>query len=465
MSKTTAETGEIFDLATLMKASRTLLENMELEGAIANLMKVAMENAGAQTIALMLFEENVLMLVAKVTGEEVPIINPLPVKTSNAVPLKIVNQVKRSQKPLLLENATQETAWVGDPYIQDHQPKSILCLPLVDRSRLIGILYLENNQVTGAFTSERVEILTLICSEAAISLENAQLYQKSLNYSKQLEQTQLQLVQSEKMASIGELAAGVAHEINNPVGFISGNLDYASDYFQDLIELLELYQTELPSPSETILKKIEESELDYLIEDLPNIIDSMKEGVKRITEISKSMRTFSRSDTATKIPFNIHEGIDSTLLILKHRLKANENRPEIEIIKNYGNLPEVNCYPGQLNQVFMNLIANAVDAFEEDNVGRTFDEIKASPNRITITTEIDGEKQLAIIKIKDNGVGISEEVKAKVFQHLFTTKEVGKGTGLGLSISRQIVEEKHGGKITVISPEGKGTEFAIDLPL
>ncbi|NEP46869.1 MAG: HAMP domain-containing histidine kinase, partial [Okeania sp. SIO2H7] len=188
-------------------------------------------------------------------------------------------------------------------------------------------------------------------------------------------------------------------------------------------------------------------------------------GIDRITEISKSMRTFSRGDTATKIAFNIHEGIDSTLLILKHRLKANQSRPEIEIVKNYGELPEVNCYPGQLNQVFMNLIANAIDALEEGNSGRSFEEIKVHPNRITITTEVDGQKPKVLVKIKDNGIGMSKEVKEKVFQHLFTTKVVGKGTGLGLSISRQIVEGKHGGKITLISAEGKGTEFAIALPL
>jgi len=465
LSATSTGTREILDLTTLMKASRTLSEKIELEGAIANLMQVVKENAGAETAALMLFEEEVLMLSALACGEEAPQIDPIPVETSKLVPLSVVNKVKRTQKAIALDNASNESAYAGDAYIASSQPQSILCLPLVDRGKLIGILYLENNRVAGAFTGDRVEVLNLLCSQAAISLENARLYQQSLNYAQKLEQTQLQLVQSEKMASIGELAAGVAHEINNPVGFISGNLDYASDYFQDLMELLELYQIELPSPSETILKKIEESELDYLIEDLPQTIHSMKEGIDRITEISKSMRTFSRGDTATKVPFNIHDGIDSTLLILKHRLKANENRPEIEIVKNYGNLPEVNCYPGQLNQVFMNLIANAIDAFDEGNIGHTFNEIKAAPNRITITTEIDSEKQVALVKIKDNGIGMSEEVKAKVFEHLFTTKGVGKGTGLGLSISRQIVEEKHGGTLTCNSEVGKGTEFAIALPI
>ncbi len=463
-SPTTTVAGEILDLATLMKASRTLSEDIELEGAIANLMEVVRENAGAETVALMLLNDQELMLTALATSQEFTTIDPIPVVGTQAVPLSLINQVKRSQKPLVLDNASNNNAYAGDPYIQKHQPQSVLCLPLIDRGNIIGILYLENNQITGAFTNERVEVLNLLCSQAAISLENALLYQESQNYAQQLEQTQLQLVQSEKMASIGQLTAGVAHEINNPVGFISGNLDCASDYIQDMINLLNLYRQTFPQPGEKIEEEMEAIELDYLIEDLPNTIDSMKEGTERIAEISKSMRTFSRGDTAAKVGFNIHDGIDSTLLILKHRLKANEIRPEIEVVKNYGNLPEINCYPGQLNQVFMNLIANAIDAMDESNFGKTFTEIKASPNQISITTEIEDEKQEVIIRIGDNGMGMSDEVKQKIFGHLFTTKGVGKGTGLGLSISRQIVVEKHGGKITCTSELGRGTEFVISLP-
>ncbi|NET17703.1 MAG: GAF domain-containing sensor histidine kinase [Okeania sp. SIO1H6] len=377
--------------------------------------------------------------------------------------MSVANQVKRGQKCLVLDNAINNNAYAGDAYIQKHQPQSILCLPLIDRGNTIGILYLENNQITGAFTSERVEVLNLLCSQAAISLENARFYQESQNYAQQLEQTQLQLVQSEKMASIGQLVSGVAHEINNPVGFIGGNLDYATEYIQDLMDLLQLYQQGFEHNSQTIQNKIEEIELDYLLTDLPELIESMKQGTERISEISKSMRTFSRADTIAKVPFNIHDGIDSTLLILRHRLKANELRPEIQVVKNYGNLPEINCYPGQLNQVFMNLIANSIDALEESNSGKNFDDIKAVPNQITITTEIDSEKQQAIIRIGDNGMGMIEEMKNKIFEHLFTTKVVGKGTGLGLSISRQIVEEKHQGKITCTSELGIGTEFVITL--
>ncbi|MGD1809277.1 hybrid sensor histidine kinase/response regulator [Dapis sp. BLCC M126] len=280
----------------------------------------------------------------------------------------------------------------------------------------------------------------------------------------QLKKAQLQLVQSEKMASIGQLVSGIAHEINNPVGFIEGNLHHATEYIQDLMDLLQLYQQGIDWNSQTTQEKIGEIELDYLLTDLPELIKSMKEGTKRIAEISKSMRTFSRADTIAKVPFNIHDGIDSTLLILRHRLKANELRPEIKVVKNYGNLLQINCYPGQLNQVFMNLIANAIDTLEESSLEETLAKIKEAPNQITITTEIDKEKQQTIIRVRDNGKGISEEVKEKIFEHLFTTKGVGKGTGLGLSISRQIVEEKHGGKITCTSELGIGTEFAISLP-
>ena len=462
ISPTATGAGEILDLATLMKASRTLSEDISLEGAIANLMQVVKENAGAETAALMLFQDQQLMLRALVTGKEIFTPSSVTVATSHSVPLSVVNQVKRRKKPLVIDDASNNNAYAGDAYIQKHEPQSVLCLPLIARGKTIGILYLENNQLGGAFTNERVEVLNLLCSQAAISLENARLYQESQNYAQELEQAQLQVVQSEKMASIGQLVSGVAHEINNPVGFISGNLDYATEYIQYLIDLLQLYQQGIDWNSQTTQEKIEEIELDYLLTDLPELIHSMKQGTKRIAEISKSMRTFSRADTIAKVPFKIHDGIDSTLLILRHRLKANEIRPEIQVVKNYGDLPEINCYPGQLNQVFMNLIANAIDALEESNSSQKMVEI--APNQISITTEIDNAKQQVIIRIGDNGMGMSEEVKKKIFGRLFTTKGVGKGTGLGLSIARQIVEEKHGGQITFTSELGKGTEFTISLP-
>jgi signal transduction histidine kinase len=457
VSKTTTGIGSLLDLGTIMKAARSLSEEIELEGAIANLMKVVQENAGAQTVALMLCEEQVLTLVAQVTDSD-------RLSTSNPVPEMIINQVKRSRQPVLLDNASQENAYAGDAYIQQHQPRSILCLPLVNRGQLIGILYLENNHVTGAFTSDRAEVLSLLCSQAAISLENARLYQQAQQALTDLQKTQLQLVNSEKMSALGSLVAGVAHEINNPTGFLQGNIQPAQEYLQDLLELIEVYESEYPQPNQVIQEKIEDIELEFVRKDFPELLESMNLGVERIRNISKSLRTFSRKDEEHKTQFKIDEGIESTLLILKHRTKASEQRPALEIVKDYQDIPEVQCFPGQLNQVFMNIMANAIDAFDEANVGKSYDEIKANPNQITISISQLDETRVQI-QIQDNGCGMKPETQARIFEQGFTTKGVGKGTGLGMAIARQIVQEKHGGTITCDSELGKGTTFTITLPI
>lgn len=282
---------------------------------------------------------------------------------------------------------------------------------------------------------------------------------------KDLQESQLQLVQTEKMSALGQLVAGVAHEINNPVGFIHGNLGHASAYFQDMINIINLYQQHYPNPVPEIQEEITAIDLKYMLADLPNLISSMKEGVQRIRNISTSLRTFSRADSDHKVFCNIHDGIDSTIMILKHRLKASEDRPDIQIIRDYDNLPELECFIGQLNQVFMNLLANAIDALEESNVGRTYIEIEANPNQVLIQTSLSENKNHILICIKDNGVGMPTDVQQKIFDHLFTTKPVGQGTGLGLSIARQIVVEKHGGTLEVNSAPGQGSEFIIKLPI
>jgi signal transduction histidine kinase len=282
------------------------------------------------------------------------------------------------------------------------------------------------------------------------------------------------------MSALGNLVSGVAHEMNNPLGFISATLEQTKPIITEILEHLKLYQKILPNLSNEIINHAKEIDLDYSLEDLPEMIDSMRVAcdsealllrADRLTNISDSLRTFSRDDKDHKVPFNIHSGIDSTILILKHRLKANEERPEIQVNTNYGDLPEIECFPGQLNQVFMNILANAIDALEESNIGRSFKELEAKPNKITITTSVmDNQVQVAIA---DNGIGMTESVQQKIFDHLFTTKPVGKGTGLGLAIgaspqrfaiARQIITEKHNGTLTVNSTLGQGSEFIITLP-
>jgi signal transduction histidine kinase len=269
----------------------------------------------------------------------------------------------------------------------------------------------------------------------------------------ELKHAQTQLIQTEKMSSLGHMVAGIAHEINNPVNFIHGNLEYANQYIIDLLKLIRLYQQEYPQPTEAIAEEIADIELDFLREDLLKLLESMKIGSERIRQIVLSLRNFSRLDEAQMKLVDIHEGIDNTLLILNSRLKQG-----IEVVKNYGELPEIECYPAQLNQVFMNIIVNAIDALEE-----SWDNSKKGKNlQILIQTQKLDSSQI-VVRICDNGPGISPAIQSKLFDPFFTTKEPGKGTGIGLAICYQIVE-KHRGKIEVISSLGAGAEFAIALP-
>jgi two-component system, NtrC family, sensor kinase len=292
------------------------------------------------------------------------------------------------------------------------------------------------------------------------SREQAMKLESALN---ELKDTHSQLVQSEKMSSLGLLIAGVAHEINNPVGFIYGNLVHLKNYSQDLLNLLKLYQEHYPDPVAEIKQQITENEIEFLAEDLPQIMSSMNVGIERISQIVQSLRNFSRHDNSQMKPVNLHEGIDSTLLILNHRLKGNGEMPPIQVIKEYGELPLVNCFSGQINQVFMNTIGNAIDALDEWNSGRSFQEMRDNPSQIKISTRAI-ESDFVEIKISDTGPGMSPEVQQRIFDTFFTTKPAGKGTGMGLSISYQIVE-KHKGELQCVSEIGQGTEFIIKLPI
>ncbi len=739
-NSTSTNISESLDFATILKASQALSSEIKLERLVSTLMQVVMENAGAKKAGMLLFKDGILMLEDLAYASQNISILSVPLSSVQQIPVTVINYVKRSLKIVVIDDATAQNNFSADPYLMQEQPKSVLCAPILNQGKLIGLLYLENGLTIGAFTRDRTELIQLLCTQAAISIENARLYGREQDKSQELQvsldrleqselrfrnlfenspdaiflgnkagfidcnqatldlfgythkdqllkldpsrispefqpdgkssfeqanamivkaletgsyqlewmhqrangeefwtevlltmilydgvevlysivrdisdrkqaeinlqqsnlllqnvleatsdmifakdsqhhylfansatlqllglsteaeivgktdfdvlplefaqnirewdervlrsgiaekfqedvlncagkivnlyttktpmrdpndniigtvgmtrdisdikqaeaavlqksqelehtldelkQAQLQMVQNEKMATLGNLVAGVAHEINNPIGFITGSVNNVEEYIQDLLAHLEYYQKYYPEPVPEVSDHAEDIDLEFLIEDLPKLIPSMKIASQRIREISNSLRTFSRADTAEKVACDIHEGINSTLLILKYRLKASEKRPAIEVIFEYGKLPLVKCFLGQLNQVFMNIIANAIDAFDAASAGQTFAEIVAHPQLITICTEVSGDRQMAVIRIRDNGPGMSEEVQAHIFDHLFTTKEVGKGTGLGLAIGRQIVEEKHGGKLTCISAPSKGTEFVIEI--
>ncbi|MBD2457559.1 HAMP domain-containing protein [Nostoc sp. FACHB-87] len=280
----------------------------------------------------------------------------------------------------------------------------------------------------------------------------------------ELQRTQAQIVQSEKMSSLGQLVAGIAHEINNPVNFIHANLAHLDEYTQNLLQMIYLCQERHSSNDPEIQVLAKEMDLEFLIEDLHKILSSMKVGTERIRSIVLSLRNFSRMDEAEFKTVDIHEGIESTLLILQHRLKDKPDRPGIEVIRDYGKLPQVECYPGQLNQVLMNILVNAVDALDEVDIKRTYQQIQENPSQITIRTSVVDAKLLEIA-IADNAQGMPESIQKRIFDPFFTTKPVGKGTGMGMAISYQIITEKHSGKLQCFSTLGEGSKFVIQLPI
>ncbi|MEC4805209.1 MAG: ATP-binding protein [Jaaginema sp. PMC 1080.18] len=354
------------------------------------------------------------------------LIIPVDVSINRAVEIALQRSITTAFEPILVEVAANNYRILGMPELLQAQAQ------------------------IQAVTQKALEE-----AQAEIDIKTQQ-FQKTVQ---ELKEAQLRLVQNEKMSALGKMVAGIAHEINNPISFIYGNIQHADSYAGDLIYLLDLYQKYYPNPETEIVEALEEVELDFLVEDLPKVLDSMKMGADRVREIVHSMRTFSRLDEAHKKAVDIHSGIDSTLLILQSRLKGTPQCAEINVVKNYGFTSAIECYAGQLNQVFMNALSNAIDALEDACQEKRDTEYQP---QITITTTANTEG--IAIAIADNGIGMSETVREKLFDPFFTTKPIGKGTGLGLSISYSIIVEKHHGQLECTSTPGEGTEFVIRIP-
>ncbi|MDZ8056434.1 MAG: ATP-binding protein [Aulosira sp. ZfuVER01] len=369
----------------------------------------------------------------------------------------------------------------ADPRFMEFHTKvnSLICVPLTSKKQLIGAIVICNDTPT-TYSTKDWKLLSILALQTAGAIEKALLYEQSCTAAQiaqeqaqqlqrtlfELQQTQTKLIQSEKMSSLGNLVAEVAHDMNNPINYVSGNLSHIQEYTEELLNLLQLYQQHYSQPVSEIQTVLDHLDLEFLVEDLTKTLSSMILGVGRMRQLALSLRNFSRLDQLEMKPVDIHEGIDSTLLILQSRLKPKERNLGIQVIKEYGNIPLVEGYANQLNQVFMNLIANAIDALEESMISCQWPITKAKITdifQLRISTEIVDSHWLKI-QIADNGPGIPDSLQKRLFEPFFTTKPIGKGTGLGLSISYQIIE-KHGGLLHCLSQPGEGTIFSIEIPV
>lgn len=481
-----AKTGNILseklDLTSILKASNAISGEIHLGRLLEKLMNIVIANAGAQKGFLLLTEGEELYLEgeAYANNEEVSVLQHIPVQKLKNVSQLIINYVLRTAETVVINDASINENFADDDYIINDSPKSIFCMPLTHQNRVSGILYLENNIAIGAFNPERMRMLEMLTGEIVISIENAKLYRNMQEYNRTLEekvkarteeisqkneqlnlqkeelsetlknlrQSQFQLVQSEKMASLGQLVAGIAHEINNPVTFISAGVDSLKTNIEEIIQVLDLYHK---ITAATVKEKLEEIEklkmkIEYnqALNEIVNLIDIIKTGTERTTEIIKGLRSFSRLDEDILKVADIHENLNTTLILLRNKYKE-----RIAIEKDYGDIPQIECFQGQLNQVFMNIITNAIDSIKEKG---------------SVTIRTSKLNEMVQISISDTGAGIPDNIRAKIFEPFFTTKEVGQGTGLGLSICHGIIE-KHMGRIDVKSTVGKGTDFTISLPI
>ena len=405
------------------------------------------------------------------------LLETFPLRRANILGEKICNQ-----EVICIDDVRQQSALdeATRSLLTDLGITAQLLLPLKTRNNQLGAVVCSYCEGPRPWSDDEVQLLQVVVEQLAIAIDQADLYAQSRSAAlaaqtqahqlsstlQDLQQTQSQLIQTEKMSSLGEMVAGVAHEINNPVNFISGNLTHASDYTEDLLDLLHLYQKHYPNPDPEIQTHADAVELDFLTEDLPKVLSSMQVGAQRIRKIVLSLRNFSRLDESEKKPVDIHEGLENTLMILQHRLKPSAKSGGITVEKEYSDLPMVECYAGQLNQVFMNILSNAIDALEEQTAPRiitirTGMGCPLKPDRCEITPSM----RCVLIRIQDNGPGMTEAVRKRLFEPFFTTKPAGKGTGLGLSISYRIVVEKHAGAMQCLSEPGQGSEFWIQIPL
>ncbi len=467
-----------FDLAAVLKTSQSLSSEIELDRLLATVLHTALETAGANRGVLLMPQENQWFVEAIATVDRSPQLKSIALFDFTEIPQAVIRTVKRHLEPVVIDHAATDPMLVNDAYISRHAIKSLLCAPILRRGQLVALLYLENRMTVGAFTGDRVKTLQMIAAQAAISIVNARLYQQVEQHSRMLEtevnrqtqelcqkagdleqtlknlkDTQSKLIQSEKMSALSQLVGGIAHEINNPINFIHGNLEHAKSYITDLLDIIALYQERYPQADEAIQAAIETADLEFVQHDSLRLFESMQTGTKRISQIILDLRNFSRLDEAELKIVDLHSGLESTLGLLQHRTGGGAH-PAIRVSKQYSEIPLVTCYASQLNQVFFSLLSNAIDAIQGWP-------IQPSP---TISISTQQLEDMVQVRIGDNGHGIPTAIKDRIFEPFFTTKPVGDGTGLGLSTSYAILK-RHGGTIQCHSNEGVGTEMVIELPV